>query len=139
MTPKNSDSNLGAEQTLDTFVAKLSSSVPANVVILVDGVSYTQPDLVKKANEQLAFFKNARAAKDAWTKATADLRAARGAIRQFLKATKIGMKGYLGVDNPAIEQFGFHFDKKPEMSTDAKVLRAEKARRTREARHTLGP
>jgi len=136
ITDKNSIS--GSEQTLDTFINALQQNVPANAVILVDGTAYSQQDLVKKADSERAFFKNARAAKETSKKATSDLRIARPGIRKFLKAAKIGMKAYLGADNPDIEKYGFHFDRTGELSADQKAIRAEKSRRTREARHTLG-
>src|SRR5437588_10816813 len=103
----NNTNNKNSEATLDQLVAGLQANVPAAAVILVDGASYSAADLVKKADEQRAFFKTARATKDAWKKALADLRAAGAAIRKFLKGAKVGMKAYLGTDNRDIEKFGF--------------------------------
>lgn len=138
MTKNETHSISGTEKTLETFVDALKANVPAAAVINIDGVPYTQADLVKKAEEELAYFKSSQAAKDASKKATADLRQARPGIKRFVKSAKIGMKSYLGVDNPDIEKFGFHLDKTGELSADKKAIRAEKARRTREARHTMG-
>lgn len=135
---KNDYTNKGSEATLDQLVAGLQANVPSSAVILVDGVSFAQPDLVKKATEEAAYFKAVRAANETWKKALAELRAHRPEIRKFLKGAKVGMKAYLGNDNPDIEKFGFHLDRVGRLSTEEKAIRADKARRTREARHTMG-
>src|SRR5438270_13890903 len=99
MKQKKDQTNSGSEQVLDTFAAALQSNVPVTAVILVDGVAYAQPDLVKKAQQEVAYFKSTRSTKEAWRKATTDLKAARREIRKFLKAAKIGRKAYLGAEN----------------------------------------
>src|SRR5262245_59234031 len=102
MGSKKKFTNQGNEQVLDTFIAAVKAHVPANAVIHIDGVAYSQPDLVKKAEQEEATLKSSRAAKEAFNKATADLRAAKADIRRFFKAAEIGMTAYLGSGNPDI-------------------------------------
>jgi hypothetical protein len=132
---KRNDTKSPAEQVLDTFIEAVLANVPANAVIHVGGVPYTQPELVRKADLERTFLKNARAAKEVYRKVTAELHRERPEIHGFLKEAKIGMKAFLGSDNPDIEKYGFHLDRNPEMSAESKAKSVEKARQTRAELH----
>lgn len=129
----------GDELTLDIFIASLSSYVPATAQIIVDGKVYSQPDLLKKADEMRAPLKTVRTINTELKKARLDARAKRSDIHVFVKALQTGMKSYLGEQNPDIEKFGFKADKrKRALTAEESASRAEKARMTREMRHTMG-
>ena len=53
---------------------------------------------------------------------------------------RTGIRAYLGENNPDIEKFGFvAIGPRRKLSVEEKALRADKARRTRQARYTMGP
>ena len=73
------------------------------------------------------------------TVARAAVEAAQPAIREALEAMKEAAYFLLGKSNPEVERLGVSMPKKPaELSVEAKVLKAARARATRELRGTKG-
>jgi hypothetical protein len=113
----------GNELTLDMFRAALASSVPAKAHITVNGTVYNQHQLMKKVDSVRALYKAVRTAKTELKKAFAELEAQGPEIARLVKSLQTGIKAYLGEENPDLVKFGFKLDK---------------ARMTRELRHTMG-
>lgn len=112
---------------------------PGTTTIVVGGKRYTVPDLVKAAQQLDQPFQLRRQAYDTLRQLAISRDADRTAAIEFLAEVKVGLAALFGRKNVDLSKFGFAPAKpRPKMSSEERVLRAAKAKLTREARHTLG-
>ncbi|MBI3723209.1 hypothetical protein HY251_04535 [bacterium] len=129
----------GDELTLDTFHAAAKTHIAADAHVAVDGKVFTKPELIAKADELRTPFKAKRAMKTQLKKASVELDSKRVEIRRFVIGLNIGLKAFLGNDNPEIVKFGFKVDKKHRSLTAEEAdKRAKKALESRKRHHTMG-
>jgi hypothetical protein len=128
----------GNELILDTFYSALQS-VPATAQFAADGTIYTQPQLLSKVDSMRTPYKTVRTGVTALSSARADLTAQKPAIKSFVKALQTAITGYLGEGSPGLVTFGFKPNKvRTPLTSEQKVLKAEKLRATRALNHTMG-
>lgn len=129
----------GTELELDLVVAGIVAAIPSGATIVVDGVAYTQPDLLKKAQSHQGRFKALRDSRNVTEQRKLDVENDSPFSKRFLRELKIAVSAFLGSDNPDLTKFGYKPRKKPaDLTVEQKALKAERARRTRGARHTMG-
>ncbi|MBI3723893.1 hypothetical protein HY251_08080 [bacterium] len=129
----------GDELTLDTFHTAAKMLLAADAHVAVDGTVFTKPELLAKADELRMPFKTKRAKKTELEKASIALASKRVEIRRFVMGLSIGLKAFLGNDNPEIAKFGFRPDKKHRALTAEEAdKRARKMRESRKRHHTMG-
>ena len=139
MTAKKIGAPKGVELNLDLVVAGIVAVIPQTASLTVDGVTYTQPDLLKKAQSFQALYKALRDARTATEQRLLDVFGNLPSAKRFLRELGIACKAFLGSDNPELTKLGFKPRKKPaELTSEQKAEKAERARRTRQARHTMG-
>lgn len=130
----------GVELRLDALILGLNSSVPASVTsLVVGGVTMPIAEVLKKAHEAEKPWKDARAA-HATIRAVAQSRPKDEEVAVgFLNDVKVGLVAALGRESQKLTDFGFKPQKRREaLTSEEKILRAAKAKLTREKRHTMG-
>jgi hypothetical protein len=130
----------GLELRLDTAIDGCMKSFPPGLTSLtVQGVSYTQATLEAQLTSMDAPYKTARSAHAALHAFTAQKPAIEAAAKQFLADLKSTLAGVVGSNNQILAQWGFPVSKpKKPLTSEEKVLRAAKAKLTRQKRGTLG-
>jgi hypothetical protein len=130
----------GEELRLDTLIQGLETSLPSAVTsLIVDGVSYTIPALVKKAQSIADPYKQAREAHAALRQLALTRDADHKAAATFLADMKPVLEGLLGRTSVDLAKFGFKPQSpRKQLTPEQKVVRAQKAAATRAARHTMG-
>ncbi len=129
----------GVELRADTLILGLQASPPNVPQLVVDGVSYTIADFIKKVQDLEQPFKDARAAHGVLRQFTLDKSTVGKTLVTFLANAKIGLASVLGRDSDKLTAYGFKpFKAAKPLTSEQKTLRAAKARLTRAARHTMG-
>ncbi len=129
----------GVEITLDMAAQAVGSKLPQDTKLAIDGRSYT----IAEAEQALRDYHDAyRAVHEARAvlEHLLSVRADRHEqAKRFLAALKGALEGVLGYQSPDLAIFGFAPRKaRTPLTSEQLTIRAEKARRTRELRHTLG-
>src|SRR5581483_4572632 len=130
----------GTELRLDALITGLSSAASAGITsLMVGGTSMTVAEVLAKAQAKVKPWKDGRAA-HAIVRAVAQSRPQDETdARTFLSDVKIGLTAALGKTNQKLTDFGFKpASKRQALTTEQKVLRAAKAKLTRQKRHTMG-
>jgi hypothetical protein len=139
MANKKSTAPTKIEREFDQVVAGIASAIPVGSTVMVDGVAYTQPDLLAKAELFRGVFKNLRVTRATEAQQQAEADSARPDAQRFLQELRAAVTGFLGSTSPKLGEFGYAQPKKrADLTAEQKALRAERARRTRQARHTMG-
>jgi hypothetical protein len=130
----------GMEQQLDTAIDGCNNGFPPGVpTINIRGIVYGPADLKTKLETFDNPFKNARAAHAALHQFTSEKPALVAEAREFLNDLKMALGGAAGANNQFLASWGFPVKKarKP-LTSEEKLLRAAKAKLTRQKRGTLG-
>jgi hypothetical protein len=128
------------EPRLDSAIKGCNAAFPPGVTALqVRNVSLNQADLNTKLVSLNQPFKDARAAHSSLRQFSPQKSQFTKAGEQFLADLKAALAGAVGADNQLLTQWGFKPLKphKP-LTSEQKVLRAAKAKLTRQKRGTLG-
>ena len=130
----------GIEQKLDLAVQGLQTAIPAGVTQLSVGqVTYQVADLLAKAQELNKPFKDSRAARAIIRAGSQNRVKDETAAKSFLADLKATLVVLLGRESQDLTKFGFKPQKKSQPLTSAqKVVRAAKAKLTRQKRGTMG-
>lgn len=130
----------GIELRLDTAILGLQQHLPATVTSIVIGTqSYSVADAIKLLQSRVEPWKAKRAAKAALRQLAVDEDRDYEAALQALSDLRASLGVSLGRTNEALTNFGFKPERqRRDLTPEEKVLRAAKAKATREARHTLG-
>ena len=130
----------GTERSLDAVADGLKLGIPTGITsLLVGGVTYTVADLEKKVAEVAKPWKDVRAAHAVIRAAMASREADERAALSFLSDLRSAIVTLLGRKNEELTRFGLTPEKARRQLTPAElVVRAEKARLTRELRGTKG-
>ena len=131
----------GMEQRLTCAVEGLTKAIPSSVTSLTVGtVVYPVADLAKKVESLLKTWKDVKAAQDVIAVAMQQRPLDEAEGRELLRDLKVALYALLGRQSPKLAEFGFVADLPHERLTPEQlVLRAAKARLTRQARGTKGP
>jgi hypothetical protein len=139
-TPGLKTGSHGIEHQLDAAINGLQTAVPSGITnITLSGVSLTIAALITEAQTVEKPWTDVRAAhaviRAAMATRPGDIQMARG----FLANLKAGLVSVLGADSQELLKFGLtpRSPRKP-LTSAQKVVRAAKAKLTREARHTMG-
>jgi hypothetical protein len=130
----------GTELRLDTAINGLAFAIPAGTTsLLMGGTPTPVTDVLAKAQDLVKSWKELRDAHAVIRAFTQNRAAENAAARNFLADLRAALVTVLGRDNQDLTKFGF----KPQtprapLTTEQKLLRAAKAKLTREARHTMG-
>jgi hypothetical protein len=130
----------GTELRLDSAINGCANAFPPGFQTLpIRNVSYAQADINKKLVALDAPFKGARSAHATLRQFTQGKPQSVKDAEQFLSDLKSALSAALGADNQLLAQWGFKPTKarKP-LTVEQKVMRAAKAKLTREKRGTLG-
>lgn len=107
--------------------------------LCVAGEIITKEELERRLEETRTPFRTVRDLQIATAAAIVEREARRADTHAFLKDVKAAVDCLIGRENPELALFGFKPEKKKRRLTGEELaIRAEKARRTREARGTLG-
>ena len=118
--------------TLEVFPTKSTAKIA--------GRSFGKVDLVHKIDELLASFDKAELARKRYELAVSERNAVTPEAARFVKAACEALANEHGDDGETLLRYGIEGPKPRRMLTsEQKVSRAEKARATRAARHTMGP
>jgi hypothetical protein len=130
----------GVELKLDTAIDGCTVAFPPGLTSLtIRGVSYTQATLEAQLVSLDARFKSARSAHAALHQFAIDRAMLEAAARQFLADLRSSLAGAVGINNQLLAQWGFPVVKPPKpLTSEEKLLRAAKAKLTRQKRGTLG-
>ena len=138
----NSDKKValhGPELVLDMAFTAVQTLVAAGSTLTVGGKAYSQADLLKEIEAKRAPLKDARDAKVNFAKARVVVRAELPDIKSWVKELRTGVRAFVGESNPEIEKFGFAVVRpRRKLSAEENALKADRSRRTRQARHTMG-
>jgi hypothetical protein len=129
----------GIELRLDTAISGCANAFPPGVTALqIRNVTFNQADLNTKLVSLDTPFKGARTAHSALRTFTSQKPQLVKEAEQFLADLKAALAGAVGSDNELLTQWGFKPKKaaKP-LTSEEKVLKAAKAKLTREKRGTL--
>lgn len=143
-TPFGMDDNAvvrGTELRLDVLIKGLTTAAANGTLttLTVNGVAMPVADVIKQAQEVVKPWKDSRDA-HATIRATSQSRPRDEEVALgFLNDMKAGLVAGLGRENQKLTDFGFKPAKRrAEMTTEQKMIRAAKAKLTRELRHTMG-
>ena len=140
LTPEKEVVVRGAELAFDMLHEGFETVIPTTATVVVNGKTLTQPEVLKAIDAIRALLRDERAAKTAYLERRVARLEKDEEGRQLIRALQTAARYLLGPTNPKLATFGVAPRAEPRRLTgDELVLRAEKARRTREARHTLGP
>ena len=140
LTPEKEVVVRGAELAFDMLYEGFETVIPTTATVVVNGKTLTQPEVLKAIDAIRALLRDERAAKTAYLERRVARLEKDEEGRQLIRALQTAARYLLGPTNPKLATFGVAPRAEPRRLTgDELVLRAEKARRTREARHTLGP
>ena len=130
----------GAELLLKQLAKEIAHRIREGQTFVIKGKDYTREDLAAEVAAEAAVFEEVSRAKLALAQALLTQRARVGQTRALLATVRNALELYYGIGSPEIELFGLPA-KKPRraLTSEEKVLKAERARRTRAARGTLGP
>jgi len=130
----------GTELRLDTLIEGLQTAIPAGITSLpVRGAGTKIADCVTQAQALVAPWKTVRVARTTISGVMVNRTGDQEAARVFLTDMKTALSAVLGVDNQALAAFGFKPKKPtPTLTPAEKVLRAAKAKLTRQKRNTMG-
>lgn len=129
----------GFELGLDMLSGGIDALFVNQSTIVVGGVAYTKKELAAKLSDAVTPYKERRAARTLFNQKHLAVVEGYAAARKLARAVKIAALALLGEDNPELAKLGFKPRKTPKPPTgDELALRAARARRTREARGTLG-
>ncbi|HZU99365.1 MAG TPA: hypothetical protein VFF73_21840 [Planctomycetota bacterium] len=130
----------GTELRLDSAIAGCQNAFPPGVPALpIRNTSFNQADLQTKLVALDAPFKQGRAAHASVRSFTSQKPQYIKDARQFLADLKAALAGAVGSDNELLASWGFKVSKpKKPLTSEQKVLRAAKAKLTRQKRGTLG-
>ena len=129
----------GLELAFDMLHSGVASLLSSSTSLVMGGKSVSQPDLLKAIEAACAPVKDERVAKAAYKKAVLARKERSREARKLVREVRAAIRVVLGEENPDLARFGIapKSDPRP-LTPEEKTLRAEKARRTRELRHTLG-
>jgi hypothetical protein len=130
----------GIELRLDSAISGCANAFPPGITALqVRNVTFNQADLNAKLVSLDSPFKGARSAHASLRTFTSQKSQYTKDAEQFLADLKAVLAGALGSDNQLLVQWGFKVTKpKKPLTAEQKVLRAAKAKLTRQKRGTLG-
>ena len=113
--------------------------LPAGTVLVVDGQSYSQAQLLAKIDGMTSLFTTAESAKGSATAAVQAVRQALPANLQWMVGLVAVLKHTLGVSSPLLAAFGLGpKGAKVPRTAQQKALSAAKQSATRKVRHVLG-
>ena len=132
------NSQMKEQQRLQQVRDAAVKYLPATSTLTVDGHKVTVPDVLKVLDASLAAFVAEQAAKATLTTAKADRRQQQLLGAQEITALKVAVTAELGSTSPLLVPFGFAKKPRVPLTAQQKVLRAAKAKLTRQARGTKG-
>ena len=135
----NNNQPKGDELKLLTVQTAVQANIPAKSTVVIGGVSFTQAQLVAKIAALLAPFQPARDAKQALAAAVLAKQQNQPAVQTFLVELHAAMVALFGRGSPLLAKFGFNPHKAKVTSGGKNVVKAAKAKRTRQMRGTLSP
>jgi hypothetical protein len=130
----------GVELRVDKAIEGLQTAVPAGVTSLpIRGVMVSIADLVLRGQSADKPYKDMRGHRAGIAALMQTRPKDKETALEFLSDLQAGLVAVLGGDSQTLVQFGFSPRKKrTKLSPEKNVIRAAKARLTREKRHTLG-
>ncbi|MHB1844574.1 MAG: hypothetical protein ACYCWW_07035 [Deltaproteobacteria bacterium] len=138
----NSNGNItpprGTEKQLVSVLGGVQKILPATISFVVNGQSFTQPQLVQALTGFLALFQSARDAKTAYEKQLVARTAELPNVKEFLAGLKSALEAQLGKKNPELQAFGYSVAQRKALSSGQKAVAAAKRKQTREKFGTLG-
>lgn len=129
------------ELALSKILNGLLTHLPVTTAVVLNGKSFTQAELVKAVESLRKPLADERVAKDAYLVAKSTREAQVRDVAVMIREVRYAIRGLFGENSPVVESFGFKKldGRHRQLTAEEKVARAEKAARTRELRHTLGP
>jgi hypothetical protein len=116
----------GNELLLTTALTAVPANIPANTVIVIGGVSYTQAQLVAYLTTLLAPYLAARAAQLAFTNAVTARNNGKPTVQTFGAEFKAAIVALFGRSSPILAQFGFTPHKAKARTAGESVVTAAK-------------
>jgi len=139
MSSQNPDSPGAFERKLTALQNGIQTELPASETYNILGQTYTRDQLAQKTGGYLAASTAAREARSAERTAKQARDRVKPEATEFVNAVHAYLVGRLGETNESLKDFGFTPRKKAAPLTgEERVLKAAKAKATRQKRGTLG-
>ena len=129
----------GLELQLDMIASGLPALFQVITPVVVDGVSYAQPDLAKKVESFRTPYTGKRGAKRTLAQMLLEVNNVKEEAKKFVASLETTAASVLGASNPLLAQLGYKPKKeRKKLTVEEKALAVAQARVTREQRRTLG-
>jgi hypothetical protein len=135
---------LGNKSNIPTFVsaeqalAALLSSVVPNAKVIVSGQPLTTTQIQALIGSHVLATQSVSAERSRLKQLIAAEQALRAQVKAIVQALRAYVDGTYGLNSPQAEQLGFAPKKRTPPSAATRTMAVEKARATREVRHTMG-
>jgi hypothetical protein len=129
----------GLEAELTLLLKGLDGVIPNGTSVTIAAKSVTKDELKAELQKELDLFLAIHSQVGALKTSRLALSQALPQIRQDVKNVRDALVGFLGRQNPLLQQMGIRASPGRRPATvEQKALRAQKVRATRAARHTMG-
>jgi hypothetical protein len=128
----------GFDLELSNLTQGVEKVIPPGSSMMVNGQSYTQPQLVALLKGALALYEDVRLAKAALIGAIQKRRQKDAATHELYQQLKAALIANFGRSNPQLGRFGLKPRSPRALTGPEKQLRAAKAKITRRKRNTMG-
>jgi hypothetical protein len=129
----------GLRQRISQMIAGIQAAIPDGSSVTVGGVAMAKADLVNELSQISAAYQAIDAGVLAAKGARSQLKSGLSGFQKTYLGIKDAMAAYLGRGNPQLAQLGIKVSEGSKPLTPAqKVVKAEKAKKTRALRHTMG-
>jgi len=126
------------EQKLLKLVAGLEKFLPATASVVLNGKSWTQPELIQSFQAAQQMFAAVQGERATLKQKLLDRKAGLVQYHEMYGALAKALQGYFGRGSAALAELGFSQGQRKPISAQTKALAQAKAKLTRAARHTMG-
>jgi hypothetical protein len=128
----------GFEQKLQKVLVGMGKFLPATSSLVLNGKSWTQPELIQAFQTAQQMFAAVRDQKATLKQKLLDRKVGLVQYHQLYVALGKSLQGYFGQGSPALAELGFSQGQRKSRSVQVGTLAQAKAKLTRVARHTMG-
>jgi hypothetical protein len=139
MVTNNADNKVTLLGRDKAVVYGIQKNLQGVASLQLDGSTYTPADLVALIQSRATQTATVTAANATWRAAVAGEKALNTKLTLVIRRLRQYVLDAYGKGSPVLADFGFTATARKLLTPEEKVARAQKARATRAARHTMGP
>jgi hypothetical protein len=128
----------GFESKLQKVIAGLEKFLPADSSLVLNGKSWTQPELIQSFQAAKQLFVDVQGQKTALKQKLTDRKAGLVQYHEMYVVLGKALQAYLGRGSAALAELGFSQGQHKPRTSQVNALAQAKAKLTRAARHTMG-